>query len=401
MKDFFLGYYQPTQEEFTYLWDNSIFILDANVLLNLYRYTPNTRAEFFKILDRISERLWIPHQVALEYQRNRLSVIDQQKKAYTGVIEILEDAQRSVEGKLSEYRRHTYIDVPSILKRTGKLFAILSKELKLEQDQHPDLLATDDLRMRITDLLEKKVGLTYTSDKLKGIYAEGEKRYLSSIPPGYMDAKEKKDNSKYSDLVLWFQIMDKAKEQKVSVILISDDAKEDWWWIFSGKVIGPRPELIEEFMTFTNMKIYMYPSDRFMEYARDFLKERIGQKAINEVQNVRKDEEDKNIREALGKQRQESELSAFERLRLDWKQKIPQLPSELLRTPAAALLRSMEPIAIEDDCLILSCKYQYHKEKLEEPENIVLAEKIISIILGRECHIRIVHEPPVSQLFNS
>jgi hypothetical protein len=61
----------------------------------------------------------------------------------------------------------------------------------------------------------------------------------------------------------------------------------------------------------------------------------------------------------------------------------------------------MEPIAIEDDCLILSCKYQYHKEKLEEPENIVLAEKIISIILGRECHIRIVHEPPVSQLFNS
>ena len=94
---------------------------------------------------------------------------------------------------------------------------------------------------RITDLFDDKVGSPYASDRLANIYNDGEKRYQANIPPGFMDAKGKKDNSKYGDLVLWFQIMDKAKEKKSPVVFICDDAKEDWWWVFSGKTIGPRP----------------------------------------------------------------------------------------------------------------------------------------------------------------
>jgi hypothetical protein len=392
VKNLFPGFYQPTQEEFTNLWDKCIFTVDANVLLNLYRYTPTTRSEFLKILDRISDRLWICHQVALEYQRNRLNVIAQQKKAYSEVIETFNDANKLIEGKLNEYRRHPYINVPSLIKQVGKFFNEINKELEVEQDKHPDLLTDDDLRKKITDMLTSKVGAPYTAEKMSEIYKQGEKRYQENIPPGYMDAKEKKDNSKYADLVLWFQIMDKAKEKKTPIILVSDDSKEDWWWMFSGKVVGPRPELIEEFITETKMKIYFYPSDRFMEHARDYFKEHVGQRTINEVQNIRKDEEDRNIRESLSKQIQESESSEIERLRLNWRRVLEEVPMELKKTNALALLRAggITPVAVEGDVVTLSCKYSIHKDNLEKPEYREIAERIISNYFGHPCHVQVV-----------
>lgn len=35
MKGIFLGYYRPTDAEFSQLWKDCLFILDAKVLLNL------------------------------------------------------------------------------------------------------------------------------------------------------------------------------------------------------------------------------------------------------------------------------------------------------------------------------------------------------------------------------
>lgn len=37
MKESFLGYYQPTEDEFNKLWSEGLVVLDTNVLLHLYR----------------------------------------------------------------------------------------------------------------------------------------------------------------------------------------------------------------------------------------------------------------------------------------------------------------------------------------------------------------------------
>lgn len=68
MKKLFPGYYRPSETDFASLWDNCIFVFDANVLLNLYRYSTETSAELIDIMDKISDRLWLPFQVASEYQ---------------------------------------------------------------------------------------------------------------------------------------------------------------------------------------------------------------------------------------------------------------------------------------------------------------------------------------------
>jgi len=70
MKKTFPGYYCLTEEEFSVLWNTCLFVLDANVLLNLYSYSQETSNELIGILKQISDRLWIPHQAALEYQKN-------------------------------------------------------------------------------------------------------------------------------------------------------------------------------------------------------------------------------------------------------------------------------------------------------------------------------------------
>ncbi len=37
MRAMFPGYYRRTEEELERIWDEGLFVLDANVLLNLYR----------------------------------------------------------------------------------------------------------------------------------------------------------------------------------------------------------------------------------------------------------------------------------------------------------------------------------------------------------------------------
>ena len=88
----------------------------------------------------------------------------------------------------------------------------------------------------------------------------------------------------------------------------------------------------------------------------------------------------------------------IEYLRLNWKQFIRDAPPGMNRTPAAALLRSAKPKAIEENTIVLSFKFPLHKENMEKPDNQQIAEKIISSFLGRSCRVRCVHEPEDNHL---
>jgi len=90
--------------------------------------------------------------------------------------------------------------------------------------------------------------------------------------------------------------------------------------------------------------------------------------------------------------------SEIEHLRLNWRQFIISAPGDTGRTPAAALLRSAKPKAIEDNVVVLSFKYPLHKESMEKLDNQKTAEQIISHFLGRSCRVRCVYEPEDNHL---
>ena len=93
----------------------------------------------------------------------------------------------------------------------------------------------------------------------------------------------------------------------------------------------------------------------------------------------------------------------IEQLRLNWKRIIDEAPADIRKTRAIAFLRSanVKPVAIEDDAVILSIKYDVHKEQIEKPENLMVAEKIISDFLGRPCRVRCITKPENNHLLRA
>ncbi len=226
MRNLFPGYYQPTEQEFTTLWEKCIFSFDTNVLLHIYRYIPKTRNIFFDILDQLKERIWIPHHVAFEYQKERFSVISHQLRAYDEIQKTLDKSLQNLKIELGAYKRHSLIDTNQIIEIYGRAIRKVKRNLSKAKQEYPDFIISDELRDKITEILKGKVGEPYSKDKLKAIYKEAEQRFKESIPPGYKDNK-KPEPDKYGDVVLWFQLIDYAKSEKKPLIFITDDMKED------------------------------------------------------------------------------------------------------------------------------------------------------------------------------
>ena len=290
MRKLFSGYYRPTKEEFDELWEKCIFSFDTNVLLHLYRYTPETRDRLLDILNAFKERIWIPHQVAYEYQAERLGVITQQLKPYEEINNLLDENLKKLISVLHKYKNRysfvTFIEPKSIIEPIEEATKRVQKELQDAKLSHPDFLENDEFLEVITKLLTGKVGESYSEEKLEKIYEEAEKRFRSKKPPGYEDVK-KPDPERYGDVVLWCQLIDYAKSLKRPLIFVTDDEKEDWWRKHEGKTIGPRPELVQEMLTKAGVCFYMYTTDRFINYAEDFLKLPDQKEAIEEAKEVR------------------------------------------------------------------------------------------------------------------
>jgi PIN like domain len=67
----FEAYRTVTDDDYRLLFTSGLIILDTNVLLDLYRYHPETRKELLDVLDQVRERLWIPNQVMSEFWAGR------------------------------------------------------------------------------------------------------------------------------------------------------------------------------------------------------------------------------------------------------------------------------------------------------------------------------------------
>lgn len=130
------------------------------------------------------------------------------------------------------------------------------------------------------------------------------------MPPGFKDSG-KDGTDKYGDLVIWLQMIDKAKADGKSIVFVTADTKEDWWWKSHGHTLGPRRELVEEIRREANVLFHMYTPERFMAYARTSLGQEVTDEAIAEVQETRERDE---AAEARRREIQKDLLAAWSEL---------------------------------------------------------------------------------------
>lgn len=292
MKDLFPGHFKEVELQLREIWDTSLFVFDANILLNLYRYSDTTRQEFLRILEKIKDRGWLPHRAAEEYLNNRLSVIDQQEKSYDDTIKAIEIFKRDLENT----RQHPFVS-QDIMTKVSSVFDELCAELENNKSVHTTRIYNDEIKDAVASIFKDRVGFPYERASLEKLISEGEERYKQKIPPGFKDGSKSGDSEvftekcrKYGDLIVWTQVIEKAIESGKGVVLVTDDKKEDWWEKFKGKTIGPHPELVKEFKDRANNTFYMYQADRFLELARENLGEQVSDEIVAEIREVRHSE---------------------------------------------------------------------------------------------------------------
>jgi len=291
MRDLFPGYYQRSEEELSRLWRDGIFVVDTNMLLNVYRYSPETRERYLETLSRLKPRLWIPYQVAYEYQDKRTTVIREQAKAYENVIQLLDTTLQKLKSSLDPYkRRHVSIDPVQLTEEITKAVIESRTNVQRAKNLHPDLKESDPLREKIEELFKEKdkIGVPYSKEKLADLYRQAELRFERHIPPGWEDEGKKDYIKRYGDVILWFQLIDHARIQKRPIIFITDDVKQDWW--LSGEEaqgpIRPRPELVQEMYLEANVLFHMYQGYEFMAQAQHFLQLEAKPEIIEEIKEV-------------------------------------------------------------------------------------------------------------------
>lgn len=307
MKGLFPQYDGVASQDYGAVWKNALFVFDTNVLLNLYRYQAGTRDELLNVISQLSGRIWIPHHVALEFQRNRLKVIAEQNKRFVEVRRTVEKALSSLFAdleKLQLQKRHSLINPQAFTSGFEKLAGEFLTELDQLQETHQKLLAPDPLKEKIESLFDGRVG-TPPNDQsvVDELYKQAEARFKLKIPPGYKDSEKDKDEPddhihrgiiykrKYGDFLVWKQLLEHCKSvNATSVIFVTDDGKEDWWWkIESGgpKTIGPRPELVEEARADALVEtLLMYNPEGFLKYAKEFLKAPVSEETLKEVRDL-------------------------------------------------------------------------------------------------------------------
>lgn len=290
MKNVFFEYYPFNEETIDGIWNGCIFCYDTNVLLNLYRYTEETKAKMIEVMEYFKPKSILPYQVAYEFHKNRRTTIRKQAQIYDEACDLIEDHKNQLVDSLLKLGKHSVIDINSINSSIKKNSDKIIKRLKEQKKNHPDFEKKDAINDKIAELFEGKVSSKFSEDFLKQTYKEGKERYDKKVPPGYADYNDKKnndENSLFGDLIIWKHLFQIAKENQSNIIFVTDDRKEDWWFKVNGKTIGPRPELYKEFSLQTDSKrILIYNAEQFITHGGKYSSISIQKKVINEINTL-------------------------------------------------------------------------------------------------------------------
>lgn len=103
-----------------------------------------------------------------------------------------------------------------------------------------------------------------TTGELEALIKKGVARIAARIPPGYMDA-DKGPERAVGDFIVWHQTMAEADQRKMSILMVTNDQREDWWADRGTASMRARPELVSELLATTGQRLLMMRSRDLIE----------------------------------------------------------------------------------------------------------------------------------------
>jgi hypothetical protein len=241
-------------------YGNYVVVLDTNILLKIYRSSPDYAEFVLECLECIKDYVYVPFNVSWEYEKHRKDEYSKKVKSIENVNQtchkLIIDIRNKVKGQCEELAKNGYPEIDELIEKMTEKVDELDAELDSYFGEHQDLdflnRWNEDkvlrLKEKFTNMPEPSAAFIYKQCQ------EGEYRYKKEIPPGYKD--NKKDGvSKYGDLLVWSETYTFAAQNSKNIIFVTDDVKEDWWDRSDDGRILFRKELIKEFSRYTRVSV--------------------------------------------------------------------------------------------------------------------------------------------------
>ncbi|MER6911904.1 DUF3427 domain-containing protein [Streptomyces sp. NPDC000594] len=295
----------------TEFFTHGLIVLDSNALLSLYEYTPKAREEVLAALRRVKPRLWLPHQVGLEFVRGRHRVLDSRAKA-------LKAAPGAVNQKIGEARQAVLAarrQVQDLLMRYGRdqaaadalgtsisdkaidnLLAAWREELLTHiqdlktHDLKPSTLGVDDLVLQsVAELFGERIAPHPGSEAIRRRVEEAASyRYPNRIPPGFSDRDKDTPLRSAGDYLLWEEVIEHAGiGAHTRVLFVSADTKDDWYEPAEpGRGPRPWPLLAEELHMRSGAELRVETPQQFFAGVEHFLGANLDEATFQEINRV-------------------------------------------------------------------------------------------------------------------
>lgn len=289
--DGFEAYQTPTEADYRRLLTDGIVVPDANVLLNLYRYNEQTRNDLFLVLRALGDRLWVPHQVVVEFWRNREAVLQDPRDISITIRELTSQRDKAINTFRSWANR-----VSLRQERAAELIDVLTQAFttaadgvsELSDDEAVDFARNtnrDPVLLELEPIIRGRVGAALNKDEHSEAAAEAKRRTDSKIPPGYRDSGKDLIASA-GDYLVWLQTIRQAMLQKRDVLFVTGDVKEDWWRREHGELRGPQPELVDEMKEHASVRLFMLRPESLLLQARQALQIDVRDESVQDIERL-------------------------------------------------------------------------------------------------------------------
>jgi hypothetical protein len=240
--------------------------LDANVLLNFYRYSPNARDSMVAVLRAAGDRVWVSHQAAREFWRNRCSAIDGSNQATDQLRDAIDKHGAAASGAVSVWVKQTAVSRETeqqvhaaLAEGYRRARAVIDTEVEEAATVSYDA-ETDSVLKVLLGLLTAHVGPPLPPEEHTAALIEGTRRAKEQIPPGFRDAEKAESggpDGPSGDYLVWQQSIAEARRRDLPLVVVTADEKDDWWWRHRSSFLGPRSELVEEFAQHSDKRLFM------------------------------------------------------------------------------------------------------------------------------------------------
>ncbi|WP_405586155.1 PIN-like domain-containing protein [Streptomyces sp. NBC_01190] len=294
----FSGYLTPSDSDWRRVLNEGLIVTDTNALLNLYRYNKEARADLISVMTRFGERLWIPHQVAEEFWRNRENALEDPIRQAEQTVQSLQmQASKSVEtlrawANRIAYPRDKRLALETVIDNcTSELRGAIEHAIEIDNDKIDQARDTDHdpILAELEPILRGRVGFPLSRADYVAAVTEAQKRVEAKEPPGYRDKKKDgraEDSNSSGDYLVWHQVIREAKRRRKDVLLVTGDVKEDWWRIRNGIQMGPRNELAEELLKEADSRLFMLRPDRLLVSAKNYLDVAVRDESVKNVERI-------------------------------------------------------------------------------------------------------------------